>query len=51
MPAMEVGDISLMDDDYSLEGDEQMSMEGPSVNLDDTMEESTDEHVEMVSRS
>ena len=38
-----------MDDDYSIEGDEQMSLEGPSVNFDDTMEEDGDQHVELVS--
>lgn len=31
IPPIEVADISLMDDEYSIEGDEQMSMEGPSM--------------------
>lgn len=48
MPPMEVADISLMEDDYSLEGDEQMSMEGPSLVMDERMEEG-DQHQEMVS--
>ena len=47
---MEVADVSLMDDDYSIEGAEQMSLEGPSIDMDDTMEEEDgDLHVEMVS--
>lgn len=46
IPPVEIADISLLEDDYSLEGDEQMSMEGPSINLEDHMEDG-DEHVEM----
>ena len=49
LPPMDVADVSLMDDDYSIEGDEQMSFEGPSVIMDDTMEEDGDQHVELVS--
>lgn len=35
IPSIELGDITLMDDDYSFEGDEQMSMEGGNMTMDD----------------
>lgn len=56
IPPLEVADISLLDDeDYSIDGltgqdgDEQMSVEGPSMVVDEQMEEGIDQHGEMVS--
>lgn len=39
IPVMEIPDISFMEDDYSIEGDEQMSLEGPSMVTDEQMED------------
>ena len=35
IPSIELGDITLLEDDYSFEGDEQMSMEGGNMTLDE----------------
>lgn len=35
IPSIELGDITLLDDDYSFEGDEQMSMEGGNTTMDE----------------
>lgn len=35
IPSIELGDITLLEDDYSFEGDEQMSMEGGNMTMDD----------------
>ena len=35
IPSIELGDITQLEDDYSFEGDEQMSMEGPNLSMDE----------------
>lgn len=39
IPSIELGDITLLEDDYSFEGDEQMSMEGGNMTMDDQSEQ------------
>lgn len=51
IPELAVVDVSIMEDDYSQDGDEQMSTEGPSISVDDQMMEDPDQSDEIQSYS